>query len=150
MGAQHGHAGSRRKALHRGENGTRERPPNPKWNFAIGTTSRVPGRPTYHYLIVDIDKRGIFHHNLRYFRTLGATLIILQPTPSGGWHIYTDLIYSWRNLFHVMPTFADEKWLQIGKKRGYLFLADKTQVNFPWPVERMVLYYNGKKERHSA
>ena len=118
--------------------------PKLKWDFAIGTTSRVPSRPGYHYLMMDID--GTLGEIPAYLRKLGAELVILQPTPSGGWHIYTDLVYSWKKLFKAMPLRTDKKWLNIGGRRGYLFLADKGRVNFPWQVERMVLHYNGKKK----
>lgn len=134
--------------------GARNILPNPKWDFAIGTTSRVPGRPNYHYLIVDVDESRL-QTLPELLRQLGAKTIILQGTPSGGWHVYTNIIYSWRQLFHFMPTYADQKWLSIGKRRGYLFLADKNVITMPWPVERMVLHfdrkaYNGEKRKRKT
>lgn len=117
--------------------------PKPKWDFAIGTTSRVPGRPGYHYLIMDVDYNAIHFGFLATLKKFGATAIVMQPTES-GWHVYTNLIYSWKQLFHFMPSCCDSKWVSIGKKRGYLYLADKSQIVFPWPVERMILHFDRK------
>lgn len=114
---------------------------NYKWKFAIGTTSRVPNSKQQHYLIADFDKVP----HLPRIMALGANNMMLQRTPN-GWHLYTDLQYSFKKLCEVLSIIgADKKWISIGKSRGYLFLADKQAVYLPWPVERMNIY--AKKER---
>ena len=124
--------------------------PKLKWKFAIGTTSRVPdsgGR--LHYLIADFDDPLI--NQERIWLELGAyrEKAIIQDTEH-GWHLYT----SWKMTFDELIPFlkkisADPEWVRIGERRGYLFLADKKEINFPWPVEHMVIKY-GKKETQNT
>lgn len=120
--------------------------PNPKWQFAIGTTSRVPDSGgILHYFIADFDEKWIPERALDFIQKYARNFIV-QKTDH-GWHVYTDIrdsfdqITSWLKGVDV-----DETWLKIGKERGYLFLADKSQIVFPWPVERMCIYIE-KEER---
>lgn len=106
-----------------------------QWTFAIGTTSRVPGRPGWHYLIIDIDgpwpdtMRDVWEPDWRK-----------QQTPH-GWHVYTPITgpsLPWMlSVAAVMG--ADPVWCNIANKRGYAFLADRAPIRLPWPVERMVI-----------
>lgn len=122
-----------------------------KWNFAIGTTSRVPNSGGLHYLIADFD-------NLKYpwaiFTYMPFNLVqnmVLQKTPH-GWHLYTDAVMTFDLLQkYLLAMDADPAWVEIGKERGYYFLADKKEIDFPWPVEHMVLHYGKKrKERNTT
>jgi hypothetical protein len=118
-----------------------------KWRFAIGTTSRVPDSGGAHYLIADFDG------NLPPFNKLEKMQVnnmLLQRT-AHGWHLYTDyVVYDLSILAYRLRLLgADEAWIQIGYARGYYFLADKSKVVFPWPVEHMVLHY-GKKQTQNT
>jgi hypothetical protein len=120
-----------------------------KWRFAIGTTSRVPHSKTLHYLIADFDSITLN----QVLINLGTILLggmkfenILIQRTRHGWHVYTDCILPFRSLLSTLRILdADRSWIRIGEKRGYLFLADKSEIDFPWPVEHMVIHY-GKKE----
>jgi hypothetical protein len=106
-----------------------------KWKFAIGTTSRVPDSGGLHYLIADFDDRylpaGIFKNGNNF---------IVQRTEH-GWHVYTDCITTFEGVINLLKQIgADPVWIKIAEERGYLFLADKYKLEFPWPVEHMVLY----------
>ena len=117
--------------------------PKDKWKFAIGTTSRVPDSDFLHYFIADIDETNWSKNLVEFLESAPNSMI--QKTPN-GWHIYTDYKMAWGNLL-VLLTYvgADPAWITIGKERGYYFLADKSQLNLPWPVEHMVLHYGKKK-----
>ena len=120
-----------------------------KWNFAIGTTSRVPRSGGSHYLIADFDGNipTAFLLNLCY--NSGARNIIIQKTPH-GWHVYTDLEMTFGELQVILKwAKADPAWIAIGKERGYYFLADKSEIDFPYPVEHMVLHYGKKKTQNT-
>ena len=117
-----------------------------KWNFAIGTTSRVPGTGL-HYLIADIDSHDLNSVEFKGITALFSRLdcnMIWQNTKH-GYHVYTDHISSWNDILSLLKGRCDSKWLKIGRERGYLFLADKKIVHLPWAVERMVIH--AKKKR---
>lgn len=119
-----------------------------KWNFAMGTTSRVPGRKGYHYLIVDIDGylRPVILKRLEEFRIQR----MMWFRTKHGWHLYTDLVLSFKKLLIALKKIGcDPMWLHIGKNRGYFFLADYELIEPAWPVERMVLY-RGKRKKVNA
>ena len=121
---------------------------NTKWRFAIGTTSRVPYKQGYHYLIADYDSKFPSFHLLDIS---GANNAVFQKTEH-GWHLYTDWIFTFDELVSELHCLgADEAWIRIGKKRGYFFLADKSHVAMSWPVERMVIYHgeNETETRHT-
>ena len=110
-----------------------------KWNFAIGTTSRVPYFYNRHYLIADVDGR-IQPVIKNLFSKLTPDHIFIQTTQN-GYHIYTDYQLNFTDLVLLLHKIgADKTWIEIGQKRGYFFLADKAQIIFPWPVERMILH----------
>jgi hypothetical protein len=118
------------------------RKPKSKWRFAIGTTSIVPPG-TAHYVIADVDVKDYMTTVIRagdYLYDLGAQNIAFFPTKH-GWHIYTDYITSWKNVLKILNDLPgiDRNWLQIGKRRGYLYLADYKAVNLDWPLIRMVI-----------
>lgn len=115
-----------------------------KWRFAIGTTSRVPFLTASHYFIADFDNEPFSNDKLRN-TLLCCDNIILQQTQH-GWHLYSDLVMSFEELFQTLKEVgADKSWIKIGHKRGYYFLADKSLIFFPWPVEHMVIHYDKKK-----
>lgn len=118
---------------------------NDKWRFAIGTTSRVPYSGGSHYLMLDIDGK-LPHQWMSEIERGEINNIILQRTTQ-GWHIYTDhQIPSITAMYcYLKNSPADQAWVEIGYKRGYYFLADKAQINFPWPVEHMVIYRGKEK-----
>ena len=114
-----------------------------KWYFAIGTTSRVPGSKK-HYLIMDFDNPdSIFSLGEDLY---GASKAVIQKTPH-GWHIYTNRICSWKELLSILRNqfLVDQKWIDIGEERGYLFLADKDRMHMEWPVERMIIWAKREK-----
>lgn len=116
-----------------------------KWRFGIGTTSRVPYLGG-HYLMLDIDGKPNWQ-KLVDFASAERRRIVVQKTEH-GYHIYTDFR---SNLLEVVCHLAkqlgaDERWINIAKKRGYLFLADKDRIELPWPVERMIIH-RGKEKR---
>ena len=112
-----------------------------KWNFAIGTTSRVPNSQL-HYLIGDIDQLDfdpmmIFQYS--------PEIVVIQRTDH-GWHFYTDCKLTLKQCVIAQRVIGcDKAWIRIGQSRGYFFLADKSPIILPWPVERMVLRGKGKK-----
>jgi hypothetical protein len=115
-----------------------------KWKFAIGTTSLVPDT-SLHYLILDVDNDQT-EPTLRYLTdVLHVTDLAAYPTPH-GWHIYTAYKLSFLLLIQCISNVpnVDTQWLAIGRKRGYMFLADYKPVILPWPVVRMVLNH-GKR-----
>jgi hypothetical protein len=117
-------------------NGSRRSRPScipSKWQFAIGTTSRVPGSNYLHYLILDIDRAT--KAPAKFMRCEQRW----QKTQS-GWHLYTPWQMSFQDFLMNAEVYgADKKWLTIAEKRGYAFLADKKYLALPWPVERMVI-----------
>ncbi len=129
-----------------------------KWRFAIGTTSLVPtsvapGRgdhPRRHYLIADVDTKDDTAVNevAWHLEELKVNRWALFPTRN-GWHLYTDAVYRWPALLPVLAAFphVDPNWLRIGRRRGYFYLADKTEVKLDWPVIRMVLHQRGATRR---
>jgi hypothetical protein len=118
-----------------------------KWRFAIGTTSRVPNARGLHYLIADFDE---IPPSIEDLQTCGAHTIIIQTTPH-GFHVYTNAIMTFSKLVSTLSVLnADESWISIGEKRGYYFLADKDMIIFPWKVEHMMIYYDGKKKTQNA
>jgi hypothetical protein len=124
--------------------------PIDKWRFAIGTTSRVPnsgGIP--HYFIADFD--GRYPHDDFLNGVLSSAYnIIWQRTPH-GWHLYTDLKMSFEKLTQTLKMVgADPAWVRIGKERGYYFLADKSRICFPWPVEHMVIHHGKEKAQNTS
>jgi hypothetical protein len=117
--------------------------PNPKWRFAIGTTSLVPNTdPPRHYLIVDVDTKNV-QRTVEYLtNVLLIPDVAVFPTPR-GWHVYTPAVFTWNGVLSKLAhvPHVDRRWLKIGQRRGYLFLADKTAVVLDWPVVRMVLHH---------
>lgn len=125
--------------------------PDPKWRFAIGTTSVVPNERTFegtaynlreHYIMADIDSDNIDPVLLFLADKLHITNYRIQPTPR-GWHVYTPLHLPWcmaLDYIRQIPN-VDQRWLAIGRRRGYLYLADKAAMPLPWPVLRMVIRY---------
>jgi hypothetical protein len=125
--------------------------PQVKWKFAIGTTSFVPGARylnagALHYLIVDVDDLNIEPTLKHLCSVLGCQNLKVSVTPR-GWHIYTDRIYRWNDLIRVLRTVpnVDQRWIAIGTRRGYLYLADKQAIRLRWPVVRMVIHYHVKE-----
>lgn len=117
---------------------------NYKWTFAIGTTSRVPGSRRLHYLILDFD--GNYSWTELHRRILPLTSWFIVQKTRHGWHVYTNLICTFRNCCRIAKAVgADSKWIEIAKRRGYFFLADKDKIEFSWPVERMVIYRDSTK-----
>lgn len=123
--------------------------PKLKWSYAIGTTSRVPNSKELHYLIADFDGPIPLH-----FNNLLCHLphVFIQPTKH-GWHVYTSFRSDFKSIIELLSYYeADPNWIKIGRQRGYLFLADKDVLRFPYPVERMQIYWrdrrNGKKKKH--
>ena len=120
--------------------------PKLKWRFAIGTTSLVPStNPRRHYLILDIDTKDVdeVNHTIGYLKNIiGCSMVSCHETQR-GWHIYTPTQYSWSILLDVLRCVpnVDRNWLRIGKRRGYLFLADKDYFYPNWPVIRMFIRY---------
>ena len=123
--------------------------PKRKWRFAIGTTSRVPTREEYHYLIADFDTENIpltpflsgILSNGRYF---------WEPTQH-GWHLYTNIIFPFPKLVTTLQMIeADPAWIEIGEKRGYFFLAHKSYLRFNWPVEYMILNHGKEKTQNTG
>jgi len=115
-----------------------------KWKFAIGTTSRVPfdsEQPNYmHYLIADFDGGTLSDIFRKVQHIRGINHIFIQRT-NHGWHLYTDLMMTFHNLILTLHKIgADKQWIVIGQSRGYFFLADKSAVILPWPVERMIIH----------
>ena len=118
-----------------------------KWNFAIGTTSRVPGCKGFHYLIIDIDGKenhnDVFNRATYQLGEIGCDWVYEET--QHGFHIYTSFITSFKESIILAGLLgADRSWLRIGEGRGYLYLADKTPIRMGWPVERMLIY--AKKE----
>jgi hypothetical protein len=114
---------------------------NEKWRFAIGTTSRVPDSGGLHYLIADFDNPNVSIQ----LGKLGACNLIMQRTDH-GWHLYTDVVLPFNLLVSALKELgADPAWIEIGKKRGYYFLADKSMIVFPWKVEHMVIHHAKEK-----
>lgn len=117
-----------------------------KWRFAMGTTSRVPNSKL-HYLIADYDcSEQVPYPGLRLGLIAGykPDHIFIQKTPN-GWHVYTDIQMTFKKLTEALAIVgADRKWVEIGKTRGYFFLADKGPVTLPWPVERMQIHATRK------
>lgn len=119
-----------------------------KWRFAIGTTSRVPDSGGLHYLIADFDSYNV-HLNLYSGILCDVHNLILQKTEH-GFHLYTDQQMNFGQLVRTLRAMgADSNWIDIGKDRGYFFLADKQRINFPWPVEHMVIHHGTKKTQNS-
>lgn len=120
-----------------------------KWRFAIGTTSRIPhDAGGFHYLMADFDGDKFPARRSYMWGLLEmASHVIMQRTPH-GWHLYTDLRFDFNSLTQILEAIgADAAWVRIGKERGYYFLADKSEIDFPYPVEHMVLH--GQKERRT-
>lgn len=124
--------------------------PSRKWRFAIGTTSRVPGSGGLHYFIADFDSdRFPLTDFMLTIQLSLASNIILQKTRH-GWHVYTDYVVNFKQLVALLKWVqADPVWIKIGKERGYYFLADKSEIDFPYPVEHMVLHYGKEKAKNS-
>jgi hypothetical protein len=118
-----------------------------KWKFAIGTTSLWVPDHRWHYLIIDVDHQNVKETLTYLLDVLFITELAVYPTPH-GWHIYTDRKLTWSGLYATLQHVpgVDQQWLAIGRKRGYLFLADYKPVVLPWPVVRMVLHV--KKKTH--
>jgi len=90
-----------------------------------------------HYLILDLDTKKHMEYPPSALTLMGG---ILQKTQH-GWHVYTPYYGPFHHILKLAKEHgADKQWLSIGKKRGYLFLADKDEIRIPWPVERMVIY----------
>jgi hypothetical protein len=118
--------------------------PSYKWRYAIGTTSRVPNQPGCHYLIADFDMHSI-PQPFEFYIIDKAKNITRQKTKRGC-HVYTDIRFSNFDLMcnKLIDLGADRSWVNIGRARGYLFLADKDLVAVPYPVERMQIHYDHK------
>lgn len=116
-----------------------------KWKFAIGTTSRIPGESGFHYLIADFDTKLIDIVAMTLVVHHAHGRCIWQETRH-GWHLYTNLVGTLEGITSSLKSIqADPAWIRIGEKRGYFFLADKSQIDFPWPVEHMVIHYGKEK-----
>lgn len=116
-----------------------------KWKFAIGTTSRVPNS-NLHYFMADFDgpaSEDLCSAAIHLF--LCGYFIYIQETKN-GLHLYSNRQMPFKELCtNLKHLGADPVWVEIGKKRGYFFLADKDAVNLSWPVERMALRFDGEK-----
>ena len=121
-----------------------------KWKFAIGTTSRVPDNPTWHYFIADYDGKDavmlrVINEEMERLTAEGWKFVI-QETPH-GFHLYSNLTLQFYELIQCLKNCgADRGWLRIGKRRGYFFLADKDMVLMSWPVERMMLHVKDNED----
>jgi hypothetical protein len=119
-----------------------------KWDFAIGTTSRVPNS-NLHYVMGDIDGQLWPVLNRLLYRIVPNHLIIERT--EHGWHFYTDYKTTFADmillLYHIG---CDKVWVDIGMRRGYLFLADKSQISVSWPVERMAIHGAKKRKKEHA
>jgi hypothetical protein len=121
-----------------------------KWWFAIGTTSRVPTREGYHYLIADFDQEDFPYKAGVLLDAMFDGRQALWEETDRGWHLYTNLVFNFKDLIKVLGWIdADPVWIKIGKERGYFFLAHKSVLKFHWPVEYMYLYH-GKEKTHNA
>jgi hypothetical protein len=120
-----------------------------KWRFAIGTTSRVPDSGGLHYLIADFDENGAIDFPFLF----NCNNFIVQRTEH-GWHVYTDQIGTFDSVITKLKHIgADKAWIRIAERRGYLFLADKSEIHFPWPVEHMVIHMeknDGEEEAQNS
>lgn len=117
-----------------------------KWRFAIGTTSRVPGSDL-HYLIADFDNVRLLKPTTIPYKpnSNNEYKTISEATPH-GWHLYTNLIMNFDNLVRTLKEIeADPAWIEIGRLRGYYFLAHKSELHFSWPVEHMVIHHDKEK-----
>lgn len=120
-----------------------------KWNFAIGTTSRVPKAEGYHYLILDFDGPVSITNCFGEMIRRGISFKI-QETPNGI-HVYTNFTGTLDQVSAMARDFgADMNWIFIARKRGYFFLADKNIVLLDWPVERMIIHHGKKETRDST
>jgi hypothetical protein len=116
-----------------------------KWRFAIGTTSRsvssLDKRPfrDRHYLIFDIDGK-LTSKNWKRILDFAPSAVI-EPTRN-GFHIFTNRSVTAKDFVKIASYCgADDVWIEIGKLRGYWFLADSYRpVILNWAVERMILY----------
>ena len=116
-----------------------------KWNFAIGTTSRVPGG-NLHYFMADYDEKVIW---IPPFIQQGFRYIV-EPTHH-GYHLYTDCHMPFAELVRILKTGpVDPSWIRIGERRGYFFLAHKQPIKFSWPVEYMYLFAKKKGKTRNA
>lgn len=100
-------------------------------------------RPSLHYLIVDIDTTNdTDRQETEHYLCNTLSLNVYGTHTPHGWHFYTDLKLTWRELLYTLRQVphVDKKWLSIGERRGYLYLADKDVVSLPWPVTRMILH----------
>jgi hypothetical protein len=119
-----------------------------KWNFAIGTTSRVPGRKRLHYLILDIDGTKDIAGICSCLTRLGHKW--RSQKTENGYHVYTNFISGLKECAIIAGSLgADRNWIRIAEARGYFFLADKRHMQLDWPVERMIIY-RGKKEAQNT
>ncbi len=122
-----------------------------KWQFAIGTTSRVPGEQkgidSLHYFIMDIDGEdavSVLKIVASYITKLGFQYVPQQT--KNGFHLYSNMMMPLRQcLILALQLGADMKWCLIAARRGYFFLADKKIVELPWPVERMIIHAKKRK-----
>ena len=116
------------------------RTPAAKYHFMLGTTSRVPGQPGWHYLILDIDKKI----------EIQIEDAVVQKTEN-GFHVYTPQVMRLKPMLKLAVKLgADKGWAEIALKRGYAFLADKSPVHMPWPVDRQVvsMYHDDPEPKH--
>lgn len=121
---------------HRSFSMIRRLTPAKKYHFMIGTTSRVPKAPGWHYLILDVDQKEL-PDNLYQF--LHSVRFEIQKTKN-GWHVYTDHVMRLRAMIGKALTFgADKTWAKLALGRGWAFLADKKRVKIPWAVERKII-----------
>lgn len=120
-----------------------------KWRFAVGTTSRVPGQRGVHFLMLDIDSVNHDSVDVRLAMDFGCrTFATRSPN---GWHIFTDIRRGFKSTCELALAYgADPKWVEIGRNRGYLFLADYKPMKLLWKTERMAIYFNGEREREEA
>lgn len=135
-----------KEARQMGTKNKKEKPPY-KWDFAIGTTSRVPGCKGFHYLILDIDGKDKYNERFNAATNRLDTFSCdyhVQETEH-GFHVYTNLITSLQECALLAGLLgADRGWIRIAESRGYFYLADKKPVNLEWPVERMIIYAKKK------
>ena len=117
------------------------RTPAPKYHFMLGTTSRVPGAPGWHYLILDIDGgKKLPSMGL----TFGIKPACIAQRTNSGWHVFTAVKMRLKPMLkRAIHMGADRTWARLALKRGWAFLADKGEVKIPWPVERMVIGWKG-------
>jgi len=102
-----------------------------KRRTAVGITSQIPkmleqkapNQAPRHWVLIDVDDRDKLYKVVLWMRTF-ETNYLLWESPHGlhGVVLFQCTFKRALDLASECPG-VDRKWLQIGKKRGYLFLA---------------------------